>query len=95
MLLVTVGSERAATAEELRAGCGPEQPECPLSCHANLAKALEAARQEPLVVICGSLYLVGEALELLHLPTPPGRDSERSLNEWGGQPKACSPAHPL
>jgi len=35
------------------------------------------------VVVTGSLYLVGEALELLGLG-PAGGVSERGLNEWGG-----------
>ncbi|MCX8157116.1 MAG: bifunctional folylpolyglutamate synthase/dihydrofolate synthase [Verrucomicrobiae bacterium] len=94
MLLVTVGSERAATATELREGCGPEDPSCPISCHVNLAEALRAAREEKLVVICGSLYLVGEALELLQLQSAPHHGEERSLNEWGGQPPSPALPHP-
>jgi len=37
-----------------------------------------------LIVIAGSLYLVGEAMELLHLTRSSGSD-EKGLNEW--QPK--------
>jgi len=36
---------------------------------------------EPFVVITGSLYLVGEAMELLKL-SPATVGSERGLNEW-------------
>jgi hypothetical protein len=35
------------------------------------------------VVLAGSLYLVGEALELLHLSTET-TSNERGLNEWVG-----------
>jgi folylpolyglutamate synthase/dihydropteroate synthase len=94
MLLVTVGSERAATAEELRAGCGPDDPACPVSCHPSLASALQAARGEPQVVICGSLYLVGEAMELLHLQPTPQNGQERTLNEWGGNPPPLALSSP-
>lgn len=86
LFLVTVGSERAATAEELRQGCGPDDPQCPVTCHASLADALQTAQREPLVVICGSLYLVGEAMELLNVQLGPENGRERKLNEWGGVP---------
>jgi hypothetical protein len=36
-------------------------------------------RREPRVVIAGSLYLIGEALELLGADAATG---ERALNEW-------------
>jgi hypothetical protein len=45
----------------------------------NLAAALTACKNEPLVVITGSLYLVGEALEQLGWSSAGG---ERGLNEW-------------
>lgn len=90
-LLVTVGSERAATAEELRQGCGPDDPACPVSCHATLAEALQAASQEHLVVICGSLYLVGEAMEHLHVQAAPSHGHERALNEYSATARPRSP----
>ena len=40
---------------------------------------------EPLVVVTGSLYLVGEALELLGLS--PATGNERALNEWSAHPQ--------
>ena len=48
------------------------------------------------VTIGGSLYLIGEAMELLHL-SPGKTNSERGLNEWGGTSCAAQPtaiAHP-
>jgi len=46
----------------------------------NLAAALFASKDEPFIVITGSLYLVGEALERLGLSPEAG--GERGLNEW-------------
>jgi dihydrofolate synthase / folylpolyglutamate synthase len=55
---------------------------------ASLAEALQQTVAHPFVVIAGSLYLVGEAMELLHLAAAPPRD-EKGLNEW--TPKRPSP----
>jgi hypothetical protein len=45
-------------------------------------KALQRVAHDKFVVITGSLYLIGEALELLgRVPTA---KSERELNEWSG-----------
>ncbi len=43
--------------------------------------ALHSTSKEPFVVIAGSLYLIGEALELLNLAPIPHSD-ERRLNDW-------------
>jgi dihydrofolate synthase/folylpolyglutamate synthase len=94
LLLVTVGSERAATAEELRQACVPDDPACPVTCHPTLADALQAARQENLVVICGSLYLVGEAMERLHIQPAPPNGHERALNEYHANPRLPSVSSP-
>ena len=45
-------------------------------------EALEKSADDDFVVITGSLYLVGEALELLGLS--PAGAGERGLNEWSG-----------
>jgi dihydrofolate synthase/folylpolyglutamate synthase len=47
-----------------------------------LAAALAEAAGDEFVVIAGSLYLIGEAMELLHLSAAP-EQNERKLNEWG------------
>ena len=44
-------------------------------------EALAQARGDSLVVIAGSLYLIGEAMELLHL-APVRASDEKGLNEW-------------
>lgn len=87
LLLVNVGSERTVAAEELAAACRDLPSPAPISCHHSLGEALAEISREPLTVITGSLYLIGEAMELLGLsPAPP--NGERSLNEWGGVPAA-------
>jgi hypothetical protein len=50
-----------------------------------LGQALEATAQDSFVVITGSLYLVGEALELLQVNSH-GIRNERGLNEWSAVP---------
>ena len=47
---------------------------------ADLDEALTACKNEPFVVITGSLYLIGEALELLGFLSADG--PERGLNDW-------------
>ena len=48
----------------------------------SLGQALEQCSDEPFVVVTGSFYLVGEAMERLGVsPTP--TESERLLNDWG------------
>ena len=77
---VPVASERTASAADL-AGifrlAGQSVEVC-----ASLAGALARIEREPFVVIAGSLYLIGEAMELLGLSNPAA--GERALNEWGG-----------
>jgi len=80
---VPVASERTATAADLAAACRAAQPAAEVTARKNLADALIACKDEPLVVIAGSLYLVGEALELLG--RPPTGDGERGLNEWNAR----------
>ncbi|MBP9903575.1 MAG: bifunctional folylpolyglutamate synthase/dihydrofolate synthase [Verrucomicrobia subdivision 3 bacterium] len=82
ILTVPVGSERTAKAEELAAVCRATLPMATLEC-SSLAEAAQRTANDPFIVITGSLYLVGEALELLGLG-PAGDPSERGLNDWGG-----------
>jgi len=81
--LVPVASSRTATPEELRTTCAARHPTVPLNlCH-SLAEALRLTQNEPFRLLAGSLYLVGEALELLGAAPSTGAD-ERRLNEWQG-----------
>ncbi|MGN6555193.1 MAG: bifunctional folylpolyglutamate synthase/dihydrofolate synthase [Verrucomicrobiota bacterium] len=82
ILLVSVHSERTATPEELAAACQSANPAAEVIACPSLASALSKAEGDPLVVIAGSLYLIGEAIEQLGLG--PQASDERGLNEWSG-----------
>lgn len=73
LLLVPVKSKRGLPPQEMLAACSGTV------CN-SLAEALERAKADDEVVITGSLYLVGEAMELLGAATSPAQD-ERTLNE--------------
>jgi dihydrofolate synthase/folylpolyglutamate synthase len=77
---VPVASERTANADDLAKACHASNPSAEILACANLAGALNKSADEDFVIITGSLYLVGEALELLGLS--PAAESERGLNEW-------------
>ncbi len=77
---VPVASDRAAAAGELAGAFRAANPKIAAVTAANLAEALIACKNEPFVVVTGSLYLVGEALEQLGLS--PSGAGERGLNEW-------------
>jgi len=79
--LVPVSSARSAAPEELRAACETARPgACPVVC-GSLREALEETRAARFRLITGSLYLVGEALDLLEAQAPAERP-ERELNDW-------------
>ena len=86
---VPVASERTAAARELAAACRAANPAVETSACESLRVALDQAAGDRFVVVTGSLYLVGEALELLGLSLSAG--DERALNEW----TACSAATPV
>jgi dihydrofolate synthase/folylpolyglutamate synthase len=77
---VPVASERTAAAGDLAAAFRTANPPLEVVAAANLAAALSACQYEPYIVITGSLYLVGEALE--RLGWSPAGGGERGLNEW-------------
>ena len=85
ILLVPVASERSATPEELAAACRQANPQAQVIAFATVAEALTASAEDRFVIVAGSLYLIGEAMELLHL-SPARASSERGLNEWGAAP---------
>ena len=85
VLLVPVHSERTAEPHGLAEVCHRANPLAPVLECPSLKAALAATDEDSFVVVAGSLYLIGEAMELLHIPA--GRQkSERQLNEWGGIP---------
>jgi dihydrofolate synthase/folylpolyglutamate synthase len=81
---VPVASARTADARELAAAFHSANPAAEVMVAANFSEALNASKDEPFVVVTGSLYLVGEALERLGLA--PGGTGERGLNEWNATP---------
>lgn len=81
VVLVPVHSNRSENPAELAPFCHELQPGLPIRVCGCLREALAESAADPHVVITGSVYLVGEALELLHLaPAPP--DDEKALNDW-------------
>jgi dihydrofolate synthase / folylpolyglutamate synthase len=84
LVLVPVHSDRTAQPEDLRASCRQANPSAPIRIAPSLARALEESTDASTIVISGSLYLVGEAMELLQL-TPEFKPNERLLNEWGSR----------
>jgi dihydrofolate synthase/folylpolyglutamate synthase len=81
ILLVPVPSERTAPPELLRDACTKINPAAQTIACPSLADALKQTANDPFVIITGSLYLVGEAMEWLGLSPAPAA-SERGLNEW-------------
>ncbi len=77
---VPVASPRTANPADLAATFRTANPSATVTPLTSLAKALQANRNEPFILITGSLYLVGEALELLG--AVPTDAAGRSLNEW-------------
>ncbi len=86
---VPVASERSANPAELAAACRKMNPSAEIVAGHSLADALDKSAGDGFVIITGSLYLVGEALELLGL-SPTG-NAERGLNEWAGTPPVLLP----
>ena len=80
ILAVRVSSERTANPTELEEICRKINPSARVSTCASLSEALQKVSRENFAVVTGSLYLVGEALELLGLS--PVSMNERALNEW-------------
>lgn len=81
MLLVPVVSERTLRPEELATVCRIENPGADVVSCGSLAEALTQSAGDPFVVIAGSLYLIGEAMEQLGLSPVPSTD-EKILNNW-------------
>jgi dihydrofolate synthase/folylpolyglutamate synthase len=75
-----VASERSADARELAVACHTANPKAGIVVCNSLPEALGKAADDDFVVVTGSLYLVGEALEILGLS--PANGGERALNEW-------------
>jgi dihydrofolate synthase/folylpolyglutamate synthase len=82
LLLTPVKSERTLAPELLWPVCQQANPQALIAISSCLAAALKQAEADRFVIVTGSLYLVGEAMELLGLSPAPAAN-ERGLNEWG------------
>lgn len=80
LLLVPVNSARGLAPDKLLPACKDANPRASVEVCASLTDALRRSAEEPFVVITGSLYLVGEAMQQLRLSPVPPHD-ERGLNE--------------
>ena len=85
ILAVPVSSKRTANPNELAEVCRTANPSAKISVFGSLDEAFQKMPLSSLIVVAGSLYLVGEALELLGYFPP--AESERELNEWSGKPE--------
>jgi dihydrofolate synthase/folylpolyglutamate synthase len=89
---VPVASERSANPKELAEVCRAANPAAEIFVCDSLKDAFEKSGSrgrsphQNFVVVTGSLYLVGEALELLGFS--PTAENERALNEWNSKPAA-------
>jgi dihydrofolate synthase/folylpolyglutamate synthase len=82
ILTVPVPSNRTANPEALAEACRTANPSAKVSACQSLEEAFQKIPLSCLVIVTGSLYLVGEALEQLEYF--PQAKSERDLNEWSG-----------
>ena len=80
---VPVASERTADADELAKTFRAANQTAEVVVCKTFSEALNAGKYEPFIAITGSLYLIGEALELLGLS--PANTGERRLNEWSAK----------
>ena len=78
IVCVPVSSERTLPPDELAEACR-QQTDCEVIASASLEVGLPAVAADDFVVITGSIYLLGEAMELLGLAA---KVDERDLNEW-------------
>ena len=83
--LTPVASGRTLNPESLRESIGRIDPSLPVSCFENGKDAFEAAMKESsFLVVCGSVYLVGEILGYLKHPNLPS--VHMGLNDWNDDP---------
>ncbi len=92
IILTRVASQRTADPAVLVPVCLAANPNASVQAVENLQTALQQAGTDGLLVVAGSLYLMGEAMELLGLGIAA---QERSLNEWSGPgPSSHGPIRP-
>jgi dihydrofolate synthase / folylpolyglutamate synthase len=85
ILAVPVSSNRTANPNDLAGVCRAANPSARVSVCVSLDDAFQKMPLNSLIVVAGSLYLVGQGLELLGYFPP--AESERELNEWSTEPQ--------
>jgi dihydrofolate synthase/folylpolyglutamate synthase len=80
ILTVPVASPRTTSPVALADTFRALNPQVEVAAQTSLAEALAACDREPFIVVTGSLYLIGEALE--RLDWAPSLTDERRLNDW-------------
>lgn len=80
IIVTPVASPRSVPPADLKAACLACGLPRPVRMTGSLGEALKACATDSFVLVTGSLYLVGEALELLGEGTAP--PTERGLNDW-------------
>ena len=78
---VGISSNRSASPEFIKNEWLKVNPSATVTVCKDLSSALDLTEHYPVTLITGSLYLVGEALEVLGVSTSPS-PMERKLNEW-------------
>ncbi len=81
--LAPTGSDRSADPQLLVGSCREANSTALIFVCKSLDEALQSSAHEPFLTLAGSLYIVGEAMELLHLSPAL---AERGLNEWTAVP---------
>jgi dihydrofolate synthase / folylpolyglutamate synthase len=85
ILCVPVRSERTAPPVELALACQKANPVANVEQHSSLESAFRSSTTDPFVLVAGSLYLVGETMELLRLAPGTG-NWEAGLNDFDTRP---------
>jgi dihydrofolate synthase/folylpolyglutamate synthase len=85
ILLAPVSNQRTAATAELAAACRAANPAAEIIETKSANAALKLAVNDDFTVVTGSLYLIGEVMELLEL-SPATAANERHLNEWNPNP---------
>jgi dihydrofolate synthase / folylpolyglutamate synthase len=91
VLSVPVHTDRTAEPHGLAEVCRDANASAQVIEHPSLSSALADTVNDGFVVVAGSLYLIGEAMELLELSSAK-EASERELNEWGNVRQPGAPA---
>lgn len=81
ILVVPVASHRSLAPQDLAAEFQRQNSRAGVVVGASIKDALKQLASDSFIVITGSLYLIGEAMELLGATTE-GVEDEKKLNEW-------------